>query len=163
MAAPSPAAPGLYGFGRPAAAETIRALDVAIRPDGKGLPPGSGTAVQGRAVYAARCLACHGAEGAGTPIGPQLVGTEPFQPGHTPTIGNYWPYATTVWDYVRRAMPFNEPGSLTADEVYAVTAYLLFANQLLGENDVLNAERLPTVRMPHADAFTSPDPRPDVP
>ena len=97
-------------------------------------------------------------------MAPRLVDRTPFQSGVTPaTVGNYWPYATTVWDYINRAMPFDKPGSLAHDEVYALTAYLLSANKIIGENDVIDAQSLPKVKMPNAGGFTSPDPRPDVP
>jgi len=162
--APQPAVPGLFGFGRPATAADIAAINIDVRADGTGLPPGSGTAVQGAPIYAEKCSACHGANGEGTAAAPKLVDPAPFQTGVTaPTIGNYWPYPTTVWDYINRAMPFNAPGSLTADEVYALTAYLLAQNQVIGENDVMNSPSLPKVKMPNADGFYSPDPRPDVP
>lgn len=162
--APRPAVPGTFGFGRPATAADIAAVNIEVRPDGAGLPPGSGTSVQGASIFADKCGSCHGTNGEGSSLAPKLVDPTPFQTGVTsPTIGNYWPYATTVWDYINRAMPFNAPGSLSADEVYAVTAYLLAQNQIIGDNDVMNAMSLPTVKMPNASGFTSPDPRPDVP
>jgi cytochrome c len=162
--APQPAAPGTFGFGRSATAEEINNINIDVRPDGSGLPSGAGTAVQGQPIFAQKCAACHGANGEGTSVAPKLVDRTPFQTGVTaPTIGNYWPYATTVWDYVNRAMPFDKPGSLTSDEVYALTAYLLSQNTIVGENDVLNAQSLPKVKMPNASGFTSPDPRPDAP
>jgi cytochrome c len=154
---------GPMGFGRPASPETIQAMDIDVRPDGMGLPAGSGTASAGAVVYDAKCAMCHGDAGEGTRAGPALVETTAFQPGVTPTVGNYWPYATTVWDYIYRAMPFNAPGSLTPDEVYALTAYVLFANGIIAEDAVMNAQTLPQVVMPNADGFTSPDPRPDTP
>jgi S-disulfanyl-L-cysteine oxidoreductase SoxD len=158
----APRAP-VFGFGRPATADDIRPIDIEVRPDGVGLPAGSGTALDGQPVFAQKCASCHGATGEGG-AGPRLVDSTPFKPGVTaPTIGNYWPYATTVWDYVNRAMPFDRPGSLTADEVYALTAYLLSANSIIAETDVMDSRSLPSVRMPNAAGFTSPDPRPDVP
>ena len=162
--APHPAVPGIFGFGRPATAADVAAIDIDVRADGAGLPAGSGTAVQGGPIFADKCAACHGANGEGTSVAPKLVDPTPFQVGVTaPTIGNYWPYATTVWDYINRAMPFNAPGSLTSDDVYALTAYLLAQNQIIGDTDVMNASTLATVKMPNANGFTSPDPRPDVP
>lgn len=162
--APNPTVPGTFGFGRPATASDIAAVNIDVRPDGAGLPPGSGTAVQGASIFAEKCSACHGANGEGTSAAPKLVDPTPFQTGVTaPTVGNYWPYATTVWDYINRAMPFNAPGSLTADEVYALTAYLLAQNQIIGDTDVMDATSLPQVVMPNAAGFASPDPRPDVP
>src|ERR1700758_5387218 len=114
-------------LGRPATPEEIAVWDISIGPDGAGLPPGSGTPLQGEAVYAAKCLACHGEKGSGKP-NDQLVGGLGTLPGDQPavkTVGSYWPYATTLFDYVRRAMPLNAPRSLTDDEVYAVSAYIL--------------------------------------
>jgi cytochrome c len=155
---------GTFGFGRPATAADIAAINIDVRADGAGLPSGSGTAAQGASIFADKCAACHGANGEGSTVAPKLVDPTPFQVGVTaPTIGNYWPYATTVWDYINRAMPFNAPGSLSADEVYAVTAYLLAQNQIIGENEEMNATSLAAVKMPNANGFTSPDPRPDVP
>jgi len=156
--APSPRAPR-FGFGRPATAEEIRAWDIDVRPDGAGLPPGRGTVAQGKAVYAARCAACHGEAGRNGPFD-ALVGRGPrgsFAFGRDPslvrTIGNYWPYATTLYDYVHRAMPWTQPGSLEPDEVYGLVAYLLFLNQIVPENAVLDAATLPRVVMPARDRF----------
>src|SRR5215813_12726214 len=128
-------------LGRPATAEEIATWDISIGPDGAGLPAGSGTAKQGEAVYAAKCLACHGEKGAGKP-NDQLVGGQGTIAGDKPavkTVGSYWPYATTVFDYVRRAMPYNESKSLTSDEVYAVAAYILNLNGVIGEGDTMDA------------------------
>jgi cytochrome c len=162
--APQPGAPGTYGFGRPATADEIAAVDIDVRPDGAGLPPGSGTAAGGAPIFTQKCSGCHGADGEGTSAAPRLVDATPFQTGVTPpTIGNYWPYATTVWDYIHRAMPFDQPGSLSSDEVYALTAYLLVQNQIIGQDEAMTAESLPKVRMPNVGGFDFPDPRPDVP
>jgi S-disulfanyl-L-cysteine oxidoreductase SoxD len=150
--------------GRPATPEEVQREDIDVRPDGRGLPPGSGTAVDGQPIFAVKCAGCHGDAGQGTSSGPRLVDPMPFQVGvNQPTIGNYWPYATTVWDYIHRAMPFDAPGSLSADEVYALTAYLLAQNGILAATDEVNAQTLPQVHMPNVTAFTAPDPRPDVP
>jgi cytochrome c len=155
---------GTYGFGRPATPDDLKPIDIDVRADGAGLPAGSGTATQGGPIFATKCAACHGSSGEGTPAAPRLVDSTPFQSGVTaPTIGNYWPYATTVWDYINRAMPFDRPGSLTSDEVYALTAFLLSANQIVSDSDVMDATSLPKVRMPNAQGFTAPDPRPDAP
>jgi cytochrome c len=166
-ASPAPASsptPGLFGFGRPPTADEIAREDIDVRPDGQGLPPGSGTPAEGQPIYAQKCASCHGAAGEGTSSAPRLVDPTPFTVGtNQPTIGNYWPYATTVWDYIHRAMPFNAPGSLTNDEVYALTAYLLAQNQVIGPDDRMDTQSLPRVRMPNQGRFTSPDPRPDVP
>jgi cytochrome c len=142
-------------LGRAATPEEIAAWDISIGPDGAGLPPGSGTAKQGEAVYAAKCAACHGDKGAGQP-NDRLVGGTGSLPGDKPpikTVGSFWPYATTVFDYVRRAMPYNEAKSLSNDEVYAVVAYILALNGVIGEGDTIDAQALPKVRMPNRDGF----------
>jgi cytochrome c len=154
--------PRRVGLGTPATQEQVAALDIDVGPDGAGLPPGGGSAREGAGVYAQTCAACHGANGEGGTADP-LVGAEPketlpFGPdyerwrGGRPdvpfTIGNYWPYATTIFDYVRRAMPASAPGSLTADETYALTAWLLARNGIIADAAVMNAETLPRVRMP---------------
>ena len=144
------------GLGVPATPEQVAGWDISIGPDGAGLPPGSGTATAGKAVYDAKCLACHGAEGAGRP-NDVLVGGQGTLREAAPirTIGSYWPYATTVFDYIRRAMPYVTPHSLTADETYAVTAYLLALNGVIAESDVMNATTLPKVVMPNRANFDS--------
>jgi len=141
-------------LGQPAAASDIVAWDISVGPDGVGLPPGGGTAAKGAAVYEQKCQACHGAKGAGQP-NDRLVGGQGTLASKTPvrTIGSYWPYATTVFDYVRRAMPYIQPQSLSNDEVYAVTAYLLHLNGIIGEQDEMNAQTLPKVVMPNRDNF----------
>jgi cytochrome c len=151
-----------YGVGRTPTDDEIRALEISVAPDGKGLPDGSGTAVEGRALYALRCAKCHGEKGAGD-TGPALAGGRGSLTTAKPlkTVGSFWPYATSVWNYVNRAMPFNEPGALTHSEVYAAVAYLLFLNGIVGENELLNAKTLPKVRMPNRDGFVA-DPRPDI-
>lgn len=142
-------------LGQPITAQEMAAWDISVGPDGVGLPPGKGTPKEGEAVFAAKCQACHGEKGAGTPndrlVGGQgtLVGTQPA----VKTVGSYWPYATTLFDYVRRAMPLPEPQSLTPDEIYAVSAYILNLNGIIGANDVINAETLPKVKMPNRDSF----------
>jgi mono/diheme cytochrome c family protein len=162
--APNPRGAGTFGFGRPATAEEISKIDIDVRGDGRGLPAGSGTADQGRPIFTQKCAGCHGASGEGSSIAPKLVDPTPYVTGvTTPTIGNYWPYATTVWDYIHRAMPFDMPGSLSPDEVYALTAYLLSENQIIATDAVIDARSLPKVNMPNAGGFSSPDPRPDTP
>lgn len=128
--------------------------DISIEADGAGLPAGSGDVETGRAVYTAKCIACHGEEGAGGPHD-RLVGGQGTldQLDQVRTVGSYWPYASTVFDYIRRAMPFNTPQSLSDDEVYAVTAYLLFLNGIIDADDVMNASTLSRIRMPNADGF----------
>jgi mono/diheme cytochrome c family protein len=152
-----------YNVGRTPTDEDTRALGIVVAPDGTGLPAGSGTAVEGRAVFTARCASCHGPNGDGGD-GPALVGGKGTLATAAPkkTVGSYWPYATTVWDYVNRAMPFNQPGTLSPGDVYAVSAYVLFLNDIVTENQVLDARSLPLIKMPNRDGFVS-DPRPDVP
>jgi S-disulfanyl-L-cysteine oxidoreductase SoxD len=147
-------------FGQPVTPADIAPWDISIGPDGAGLPPGSGTATEGEAVFAAKCQACHGAKGAGGP-NDTLVGGAGTLAGDKPlkTVGSYWPYATTLFDYVRRAMPWDHPKSLTDDEVYAVSAYILNLNGIIGSDDVLDAQSLPKVKMPNRDGFL-PFPRP---
>jgi mono/diheme cytochrome c family protein len=144
-------------LGKAASPAQIAPWDVSISPDGAGLPPGSGTPRQGEQIYLAKCLACHGEKGSGKPNDQLVGGRETLGPGQTPvkTVGSFWPYATTVFDYVRRAMPLNEPKSLRDDEVYAVVAYILQLNGIIGENDTIDAKTLPAVRMPNRDGFVS--------
>ena len=141
-------------LGRVATPAEVVGWDVSISPDGSGLPPGRGTSAQGAVVFERKCQSCHGERGAGQP-NDRLVGGHGTLASKTPvrTIGSYWPYATTVFDYVRRAMPYTQSHSLSDDEVYAVTAYLLHLNGITGESDVMNAETLPKVRMPNRDNF----------
>jgi cytochrome c len=144
------------GLGVPATTEQVAGWDISIGPDGEGLPAGSGTAAVGKGVYEAKCVACHGVDGAGRP-NDQLVGGQGTIREAAPirTIGSYWPYATTLFDYVRRAMPYVTTHSLTPDETYALTAYILVLNDVIGENDVLNADTLPKVVMPNRSGFDS--------
>ena len=150
------------GLGQPISEADIKAWDIAVLPDGTNLPPGSGTSAQGAKVYAEKCAACHGEGGKGgaAPGAGPLVGGEPLTNGidAVKTIANYYAYATTVFDYIRRAMPFNAPRSLNDNEVYALTAYILTLNKLIGENDMLDAKTLPQVKMPNRDNFIIPYP-----
>jgi cytochrome c len=142
-------------LGQPITPQELAAWDISIGPDGAGLPPGKGTPQEGAAVFAAKCQACHGEKGAGQP-NDRLVGGQGTLVGDqapVKTVGSYWPYATTLFDYVRRAMPLPEPQSLTPDEVYAVSAYILNLNGIIGANDVINADSLPKVKMPNRDSF----------
>jgi S-disulfanyl-L-cysteine oxidoreductase SoxD len=142
-------------LGKSISPEDLASWDISIGPDGVGLPPGSGTVKQGEAVFAAQCQACHGEKGAGRP-NDRLVGGQGSLAGDKPpikTVGSYWPYATTLFDYIRRAMPFNESKSLTNDEVYGVVAYLLNLNGVIPESDTMNAQSLPKVAMPNRDGF----------
>ena len=142
-------------LGRVATPEEIAAWDISIDPSGAGLPAGGGTARQGEAIFAAKCAACHGEKGAGKP-NDQLVGGSGTLTGDKPpvkTVGSYWPYATTLFDYIRRAMPLNESKTLSNDEVYALAAYLLQLNGIIGESDTMDAQTLPRVRMPNREGF----------
>ncbi len=144
-------------LGKAISAEDLAPWDISIGPDGAGLPPGSGTVKQGEAVFAAKCQACHGEKGGGTP-NDRLVGGQGTLAGDKPavkTVGSYWPYATTLFDYIRRAMPLNESKSLTSDEVYSVVAYLLNLNGVIPESEVLNAQSLPKVTMPNREGFVT--------
>jgi cytochrome c len=142
------------GLGVEVTAADLAAWDISIQPDGTGLPPGSGSAAAGAQIYAVKCVACHGVDGAGQPndrlVGGQGTLTDLAQ---VRTIGSFWPYASTVFDYIRRAMPFQAPQSLSNDEVYALTAYLLALNGIIDEKDSLNARTLARVRMPNRDGF----------
>ena len=150
----------------PTAADLSR--DFSYPADGRGLPSGSGTYAQGEKVYQTKCLACHGDKLQGTGQGDRLIGGRGTLVNNSPTkapvktIESYWPYATTIFDYVKRAMPFNAPGSLTNDEVYAVVAYILGEANVVAKNEVISASTLAKVQMPNRDGFVSPDPRPDV-
>jgi cytochrome c len=142
-------------LGRPASPEEVAVWDISIGPDGAGLPPGNGSPQQGEAVYVAKCLPCHGEKGSGKP-NDQLVGGLGSLTGDQPavkTVGSFWPYATTLFDYVRRAMPFNAPRSLSDDEVYALCAYILQLNGIIGEGTIMNAQTLAKVQMPNRDGF----------
>ena len=163
-----------YGVGRPPTVEEVKAWDLTIPPDGQGLPQGSGTAALGKPIYAQRCASCHGDKGEDPKYRVLTGGRRTLTAAELPknvdwliggepalTIGSFWQYATTLWSYINRAQPFDEPGSLRADEVYAVTAYLLHLNGIIGENDVIDAKTLPRVKMPNRDGFI-PDARPDV-
>jgi mono/diheme cytochrome c family protein len=142
-------------LGKPISPEDLATWDISIGPDGATLPPGSGTPKQGEAVFTMKCQACHNAKGAGQP-NDRLVGGQGTLPGEKPavkTVGSYWPYATTLFDYIRRAMPYPQSKSLSNDEVYAVAAYILNLNGVIGENETLDAKTLPEVKMPNRDGF----------
>jgi len=153
------AAPARLGIGRPATTAEIRAWDTDVMPDGTGLPPGSGTAAQGAEIYRRKCAACHGKTGTEGPFD-RLAGREPRQgfpfgrdPRLVKTVGNYWPYATTLYDYLNRAMPLTAPGSLKPDEIYALVAFLLWRNEIVADTAVMDAQTLPRVVMPARDRF----------
>jgi mono/diheme cytochrome c family protein len=151
-----------YHVGRSPTPEEIKAEDIAIGPDGRELPPGRGDALRGKQVYAAQCARCHGATAREGPEAPLVGGIGSLNTNHpVKTVGSYWPYATTLWDYVNRAMPFDRPGILSADDVYATVAYVLFLNGIVGEQDTLDQRSLVQVAMANRNGFES-DPRPDV-
>jgi mono/diheme cytochrome c family protein len=150
--------PGSFAIGQDATPAEIAALNIDFGPDGADAPPGSGSVAEGKVVYDSKCAGCHGPTGQEGPMD-RLVGREPREgfPFATrrlrKTVGNYWPYATTIFDYVNRTMPITSPGSLTANEVYAVAAYILFLNEIIPVNAVMNARTLPAVVMPARDRF----------
>ena len=154
-----------YGVGRTPTPEEIRDMDLSIPPDGAGLPEGRGTVAEGRDVYARRCARCHGPKGEGgeEPKESPLIGGRGTlkTPKPLKTVGSYWPYAPTIWDYINRAMPLDRPGTLTHDQVYSLVAFLLQMNGIIGENDVIDAKTLPKIKMPNRDGFV-PDTRPDT-
>jgi mono/diheme cytochrome c family protein len=153
-----------FGVGQPATADEIAGWNIDVAADGTGLPPGSGTVAQGEEIYARLGAKCHGARGEGGGGGPPLVGGIGSLHTDAPlkTVGSFWPYAPVLYDYIHRAMPADNPQSLTPDEVYALCAYLLYLNGIVPEDAVMDAQTLPQVLMPNHAGFTSPDPRPDV-
>ena len=151
-----------YGIGHAATPGQVKAWDIDVAPDGKNLPTGRATVAQGKQIYVAQCAACHGEQGQGG-LGVKLVGGRGTlaTPAPVKTVGSYWPYATTLFDYIRRAMPLNAPQSLTDAEVYAVSGYVLHLNGLLEEGAVVDAKVLTDLKMPNRNGFIS-DPRPDA-
>lgn len=150
--------------GRPATEVEIKAMDYTVLPDGAGLPQGRGDASKGHDIFEQKCQECHGHRGEGQPGKyPALVGGAGSLKSLKPvkTVGSYWPYATTLFDYVRRAMPYDQPRSLSADEVYSVAAYVLFMNGIVTQTQELNEKTLPQIKMPNRNGFV-PDPRPDI-
>ena len=148
-------------LGRPLTSEEIRKMDITVSPDGRGLPPGSGTVSAGAAVYAKSCQSCHGPQGAGKPQDQLTGGVGSLASGKpVKTPASYWPAATTLFDYIRRAMPITSPQSMTNDEVYAVTAYILSIDGIVPNDAVLDAKSLPRVKMPNRDGFVSWWPKP---
>jgi len=142
--------PATFGFGKRASAADVRRWDIDVMPDGRGLPKGKGVPSLGRPIYLAKCASCHGQHGEGDPYDVLISDSKR-------SIGTYWPYATTLFDYIRRAMPFNMPGSLTDEEVYHLTAYLLAANGVIDSITVLDQKSLPQVVMPAHDRFVMDD------
>lgn len=150
-------APDHFGFGSDASAARVAMWDIDVKPDGEGLPPGSGTVAQGQRVFLTHCVACHGATGTEGP-NDRLVGTAAWEQWpNGQTVGNYWPYATTLYDYIRRAMPQLTPGILTSNETYAVVGYILNMNGLVPADAVMDAATLPAVEMPARDRFVLDD------
>jgi len=148
-------APSYNNVGRAPSKEEVQAWNDSIGPQGKELPPGSGTAKQGAEIFAGKCAACHGPAGEGSQMGPRLVGGRGAlnSPAPSRTLANYWPFATTVWDYINRAMPPKQEGSLSPSDVYALTAFILYRNEIIPEGQVIDAASLPKVKMPNRDGF----------
>lgn len=151
----------VHDLGKKATASEIAGWNIDIAPDGEGLPSGTGSVAEGKLVYDQKCAVCHGAKGEGKPADRLVGGIGSLKTKPVMTIGSFWPYATTVYDYVYRAMPYTNPQSLTADEVYAVTGYLLHLNGIVGADAVMDAASLPKVQMPNRAGFVA-DPRPDA-
>jgi S-disulfanyl-L-cysteine oxidoreductase SoxD len=160
---PAKITPQHNDIARVATSAEISLLDISVLPNGDGLPSGRGTAREGQAIYVQHCAACHGMKGEGIAEYPALVGGRGSLASAKPvlTVGSYWPYTTTIFDYIRRAMPYERPGSLRPNEVYALTAWLLNANAIIDDDKVIDQATLPQIRMPNRDGFIA-DPRPDV-
>ncbi len=145
-------------LGTPISKDELAKWNITIFPDGRGLPPGHGTAKEGRALYAQKCASCHGDHGQGATAEDLVSGPKPPTADNpSKAIGSYWPYATTIFDFIRRSMPPANPDSLSPDQTYALTAYLLAANKIIGENDDMNAQSLPKIKMPNRDGFIAID------
>jgi len=153
----------IYGIGRTPSPEELRVQDISVAPNGAGLPVGHGSSAEGAALYQSMCMACHGARGEALGDFPALVGGRGSLRTAKPvlTVGSYWPYATTLWDYIRRAMPYLTPGVLSANDVYALTAFVLQMNGVIEPGIILTEKTLPRVEMPNRDGFVA-DPRPDI-
>ena len=153
-----------FNLGKIATAEEVAGWDIDVRPDGLGAPVGMGNAIDGEEVYADLCAACHGDFGEGVDRWPELVGGEGSLGTHDPlkTTGSYWPYASTLYDYVYRAMPFGESQSLSYDETYQIVAFLLYMNDIIEDDFDVSHENIGTIKMPNRDGFFMPDPRPDA-
>jgi len=148
-------APSYKNVGRAPTAQEVQAMDIAVGTDGKELPPGSGTAKSGATLFTQKCVACHGENQEGSAQAPALVGGKGTLTSLHPkmTAGSYWPFATTIFDYIRRAMPRYQEGSLKADEVYSLTAFILFRNGIIKEDELIDAATLPRIKMPNRDGF----------
>ena len=153
-----------FNLGKIATVEEVAGWDIDVRPDGLGAPVGMGNAIDGEGVYADLCAACHGDFGEGVDRWPELVGGEGSLGTHDPlkTTGSYWPYASTLYDYVYRAMPFGESQSLSYDETYQIVAFLLYMNDIIEDDFDVSHENIGTIEMPNRDGFFMPDPRPDA-
>jgi len=153
-----------FNLGKIATAEEVAGWDIDVRPDGLGAPVGTGNAIDGEEVYADLCAACHGDFGEGIDRWPELVGGEGSLNTHDPlkTTGSYWPYASTLYDYIYRAMPFGEAQSLSHDEAYQIVAFLLYMNDIVEDDFDLSHANIGTIKMPNRDGFFMPDPRPDA-
>ncbi len=147
--------PDYKNVGRAPTEQEVQAMDIAIGTDGKELPPGSGTTKDGAKIFKAKCEVCHGANMEGSPMAPALVGGKGTLTSLRPklTVGSYWPFSTTIFDYIRRAMPRYQEGSLSADEVYSLVALVLYRNDIIKEEDVIDAKTLPKVQMPNRNGF----------
>ncbi len=147
--------PSYKNVGRTPTAQEVQAMDIAIGTDGKELPPGSGNAKVGAQVFADKCMVCHGENQQGSAQAPALVGGKGTLTSMRPmmTAGSYWPFATTIFDYIRRAMPRFQEGTLKVDEVYSLTAFILYRNEIIKEDDVIDAKTLPKIKMPNRDGF----------
>ena len=161
---PASAGERVFGLGKLATPEEVKGWDIDVRPDGLGAPIGAGNAIDGEEVYADRCAHCHGDFGEGVDRWPILAGGHDSLDSEDPvkTIGSYWPYASTAYDYIYRAMPFGEAQSLTYDETYMIVAYLLYMNDVIEDDFVLSNENIGSIEMPNRDNFFMPDPRPDA-
>ena len=153
---------GYYGLGRAPTQAEIDGWSIAVRPDGQGLPPGQGTVSEGADIFSDQCAGCHGTFGEGEGRYPKLAGGSLTGGRPEPTVGTYWPFAATLWDYINRAMPFPSPHALSPDQVYAMTAYILNLNNLVPNDFVADRNSLPKVKMPNHDRFIWKDPRPDT-
>ena len=164
LAMPSLASERPFNLGKIATAEEVAGWDIDVRPDGKGAPIGSGNAIDGEEVYAELCAGCHGDFGEAVDNWPVLVGGADTLDSHDPvkTTGSYWPYASTMYDYIYRAMPFGEAQSLSHDETYQIVAFLLYMNDIIEDDFELSNENIGLIEMPNRDGFMLPDPRPDA-
>lgn len=152
------------GLGRPATDQEVQGWNIDIPVDGQDAPAGSGTAADGEPLYDNACATCHGVFGEGKGRYPAVMGGQGSLDTSDPekTVGSYWPYATTLWDYIHRAMPFGNAQSLSNDQTYAITAYVLYLNDIIGYEETLNADNIAEIEMPNRDGFIRPDPRPDI-